>query len=224
MSSGTCYQSQLHAAIPLTNQEQVLKQVRQMLTAMCHTDSAPPTPINHYEALYTTEFSDPGELRAWRALTDKEVLEGKNVHEVGNQRAADDSNNWVLQYQQEPLGKMKDRPTLIRSLKVIPAQDKFQSFLSFIGFKFSFEYLLRGFMFQHTDSSGNTIQIRVYQIYAFKQTHMLPSIHRLRDSPWVVEATAIATNEDDLSAAETRLQTFCSALLPLKFFKKSKKQ
>ncbi|XP_043475195.1 mediator of RNA polymerase II transcription subunit 18 [Leptopilina heterotoma] len=114
---------------------------------------------------------------------------------------------WQLRYiGQTEIGD-KSRPTLIRSSLDIATSNTVAEFLSELGCKLDFEYIVRGYMFRK-----GRMKITVSKIFKMGQGKMPDSVEPMSQS-YLVELSVLAPSGQDAIAEDMR--SFAEQLKPL---------
>lgn len=114
---------------------------------------------------------------------------------------------WQLRYiGQTEIGD-KSRPTLIRSSLDIATSNTVAEFLSELGCKLDFEYIVRGYMFRK-----GRMKVTVSKIFKMGQGKMPDSVEPMSQS-YLVELSVLAPSGQDAIAEDMR--SFAEQLKPL---------
>ena len=155
-----------------------------------------------------------GELRAWSEV-------------VGLQDEPLTHRHWHLSFQGRPVNP-NEHSCLVRSVLDVPVEDAAEApepsqasttqtlddFVTFLGYELDYEYVLRGQLFQH-----HNIEVRVFQIFRFREPGVLETVHPLASHQWLAEITSLAT-DSTLLATQDRLKSFADELGTIASFRK----
>ena len=109
--------------------------LRQDQVARSLVSNLPKRSFSEYHRVYSCEFYDPSksELHSWREIIPTAITE--NVAE------------WQLLYLSKPILPTK-HDTLVRQIKCVNVSENYEQFLEFVGYRFDYEYVQEGFVFQ----------------------------------------------------------------------------
>lgn len=114
--------------------------------------------------------------------------------------------SWHLESLGSPL-PLHLHNALVRSALEVPVGDGYAAFLDFLGYRRKFEYVQRGWIFQH-----GAIEVSLYRVWPVREPGNLSSLEEPGpEARWVAEARAVATDVTQ-AATEDALISFARSV------------
>jgi len=210
----------------LVETEFQLQELETVLSLMCDGNSSSGTtgkrPLFHYERVFKapslSKDAPISELRCWTEV--EEVVSSLEFQPINSGRMSSNvqhlTSQWYLQSLGAPVVPHKHE-CLVRIVHTSPVDENYSAFLDYLGYKFDYEFVEKGMLYQ-----DRVIEARVHQIFKLRPLGDLSSARRPLSPRWIVELRAVAADAS-LQATEDYVWKFAKSLEQYVFISNAQK-